>query len=1153
VLDGIPAAAPRDEGLIMSVDFSIPADPNAELAALRARVADLEQSLYRYEQLIQSARDAFVLLDQDLRVQIWNRMAETLYGIPAERALGARSRDVFHAIREAGGRSREELRDLVVEQGFWQGEACITRVDGGEVVVETTAYRIDRHDHFDGMVIIHRDIAPRLRAELELRERTERQHAAVHRRASLAEARYRTLIKHLPMAIYMADLDDLNSTIYVSPQIEQLFGYTPEEWCADPTFWMSRVHPDDYQRILADQYRFKATLMPHAMEFRLLHKDGRVVWVRDEPTIVYDDNGQPLFLLGFTQDITAHKQAEAAHDRLAAIVAASDDAITATDLNGVVLSWNAGAERMYGYAANEMIGHSIERIVPADRMDEVRMIADSLRRGQPVKQLETVRLQKQGTTVVTSLTGSPIYDDTGQVVSAAFIARDISARTRAEEAQRFLAEAGALLAASLDYEATLGQITHLVVPRLADGCSVYITGNDGKVRQVADAHLTPKTDAIARELDQHYPADPDASDALASIMRQGTTMHVPEISDSHLVAIARDARHLALMRAQGLQGFVAVPLLARGRVLGVITFNAETPNRHFDADDIALAEELARRAALAIENARLYQDTQHALRRHEETLAQLDSLLDHTPIGLGFVDAQLRFVRANNALAAVNGQPARAHIGRPLREISPLAAALAEPLMEQVLATGQPILGYELNADSAATPGLRRTFLLNYYPIALHDHPIWGVGMALMEITERRQAEEAHRALERKLLETQKLESLGVMAGGIAHDFNNLLVAILGNAELALLDLPPDSPARDSIQQVQIASRRAAELTGQMLAYSGRGRFIVEPVWLNMLIAEMTTLLHASIPKRVHLHTNLAPELPLIEADATQIRQVIMNLVINASEAIESAATNSDPGADGEVTVTTWLCQTDSAYLATTYPSPDLPPGKYVALEVADTGAGMDQATLDRIFEPFFTTKFTGRGLGLAAVLGIVRGHRGTLKINSTLGQGTTITVLLPAIQQLSAHDQAMPLEENGQETLSSPPSSSALHPQVSTVLVIDDEPSVRNVARRMLERLGYQLLFAEEGVAGLEQYREHAAMIAAVLLDLTMPRMSGEEVYQELRRLDPGARVVVMSGYSAEEMRARFPASARIAFLQKPFTPEALGEALRAVTRARP
>lgn len=287
------------------------------------------------------------------------------------------------------------------------------------------------------------------------------------------------------------------------------------------------------------------------------------------------------------------------------------------------------------------------------------------------------------------------------------------------------------------------------------------------------------------------------------------------------------------------------------------------------------------------------------------------------------------------------------------------------------------------------------------FPVLMTNSPIsdegeltGGVSISI-DITDRKRLEEERLAFERKLLETQKLESLGLLAGGIAHDFNNLLTTILGNAGLALMDLEPAAPARQSIAQIEIATQHAADLTRQLLAYAGKAHFVVQPLNLNTIVEEMTHLLQVSIPKTVSLRYNLSPHVPPLEADAAQIRQVVMNLVINAAEAIGNN--------QGTISITTGVQLADQAYLSETYIAPNLPAGRYVYLEVSDTGSGMDAATRARIFEPFYTTKPTGHGLGLAAVLGVVRGHNGTLKVSSEPGRGSTFKCLLPVASNNTA------------------------------------------------------------------------------------------------------------------------------------------------------
>ena len=293
--------------------------------------------------------------------------------------------------------------------------------------------------------------------------------------------------------------------------------------------------------------------------------------------------------------------------------------------------------------------------------------------------------------------------------------------------------------------------------------------------------------------------------------------------------------------------------------------------------------------------------------------------------------------------------------------------------------------------------------------------------------------EEEQHKLEIQMQQVQKLESLGILAGGIAHDFNNLLTVILGHANLALADLSPESPARENLLEIDNASRRAAELCRQMLAYSGRGRFVVKPINLSRLAQELTHMLQVSISKKAILRCDFEENPPFIEADPAQVRQVVMNLVINASEAISSK--------EGIISISTGSMQCDRTYLRESYPIKSPPPGKYVYIEVLDTGCGMDSKTLPKIFDPFFTTKFTGRGLGLAAVIGIIRQHKGAIKITSEPGKGSTFRVLFPASSNTDTHMEA-----------EAPPE---LWRGSGTILVVDDEAEVLNVVKIMLERQG--------------------------------------------------------------------------------------------------
>jgi PAS domain S-box-containing protein len=422
-----------------------------------------------------------------------------------------------------------------------------------------------------------------------------------------------------------------------------------------------------------------------------------------------------------------------------------------------------------------------------------------------------------------------------------------------------------------------------------------------------------------------------------------------------------------------------------------------------------------------------------------------------------------------------------------------------------------------------------RYYDISVYPIFRDGGSANQYALFARDITENKRAVEEKLELERQVRHTQKLKSLGDLAGGIAHDFNNLLTTILGNADLALQKVSAMSPVRKNLREIVNASRRAAELSKQMLAYSGRGQFVIEPIDGNELIKEMTHLLEVSISKKAVLKFNLSEPLPSFNGDVTQIRQIIMNLITNASEAIGDK--------NGYISLSTGSMYCDEPYLAELsetmgagFEEP-LPEGIYVYMEVADTGCGMDSATIEKIVDPFFTTKFTGRGLGMSAVLGIVRGHKGALKIYSEVGKGTTFRVFFPTtgdsnvIQDLHRKEESEWKDWKGD----------------GTILLADDEDTVLMVGKEMLEHMGFKVLIASNGEEALSLFREHSDDIVCILLDLSMPKMDGEEAFREIRRFQKGAKVVLCSGYNELDATQRFAGKGLAGFIQKPFTFTAL------------
>ncbi len=413
--------------------------------------------------------------------------------------------------------------------------------------------------------------------------------------------------------------------------------------------------------------------------------------------------------------------------------------------------------------------------------------------------------------------------------------------------------------------------------------------------------------------------------------------------------------------------------------------------------------------------------------------------------------------------------------------------------------------------------------------VEIHANPITIHGRTLLyailhDVTDRLKAEAA-------LRQAQKLESLGILAGGIAHDFNNLLVAMLGQTSLALAKLPPESSARPHVEKAVQAAEQAADLTRQMLAFSGKGQFHIQPINMNKLIETNLHLFQTAAPKNVRLRSQLSDSLLLIEADAGQMQQVVMNLIINGAEAI------------GERPGTVWIRTSEQEITAENPPAPHfagdpLKPGRYIRLEVEDDGAGMDAATLEKIFDPFFTTKDLGHGLGLAAVLGIVRGHQGCIQVSSREGEGTMFTLFFPAL----ADAEPVADVKTGDDTAVITPAP----PKI--ILVIDDEETVCEAVCDILELDDIEAITASDGAKGLALFQAHQADIGAVILDLTMPGLSGEETFQALREMDTAVPIILSSGFNEDEITHRFPQHKPNAFLHKPYRAEHLLEIVKTV-----
>jgi len=506
-------------------------------------------------------------------------------------------------------------------------------------------------------------------------------------------------------------------------------------------------------------------------------------------------------------------------------------------------------------------------------------------------------------------------------------------------------------------------------------------------------------------------------------------------------------------------------------------------------------------------------------KRRLSELARLITAVNHASDIIFSLDAGGHVLTVNRTGLDFIGKPLNEIQGRTFNEfVPPESLATAEDMFDRKARGDAEKTHYELmmrDRNGKAHDMEVRTRAIS------EDDSFAGVVAVARDVTLEKEQQS-------KLEHTQRLESLGVLAGGIAHDFNNLLTAILGNAALAerkMLKRPQEIGPH--LLNIVNSSEKAADLCKQMLAYSGKGRFVIRNINLSHLVEEIGNLLQVSIAKNVNLQLHLADDLPDVQADVAQIQQVVMNLLINASDAIGEK--------NGNISISTGMTDVDEAYLSGAHAADDVKPGRFVCLEVSDNGSGMERSVQDKLFDPFFTTKFTGRGLGMSAVLGIVRGHHGAIRVYSEPGKGTTFKILFPGSQESDALQDENTLPESHL-------------PSSGTVLIVDDEESVRNTAMLMLEDMGFTTLHAEDGVQGVVVYREHQADIIAVLLDMTMPNMDGKTCFSELKRINPRVRVLLSSGYNEQETINRFAGQGLAGFLQKPYTPDALKEKMREV-----
>lgn len=1087
--------------------------------ALRESQQELEASRDRYADLYDFAPLGYTSLDEETRISEINLAGAAMLGIERSRLKGKHF-TTFVARDDAAGflnylkACRHSDHKSIAEIGLvpFKNNKVTVPVQLQCLAIQPT----DSEGVLYRMAII--DMTEHKRVEAALRD---------------SEERYRRLMEISPDAIFIVRE---NRIVFANNAGVKLFGAATEQDILEKSP-LDFTHPA-YNHLSQDFLRQAKNGGEPAplLEKKIVRIDGTVRDVEVAAVALADHGVQALQVV--MRDVTERKRME--HDlrhreqEIRSITENVPDVIARFDRQLRHLYINKQIEMYTGMPAETHIGKTKRELGMPEEVIELwdKKILEVFATGQALT-FEFTFPTPQGTGYFECRL-VPEADSAGSVETVLSVVRDTTERKQAEEALAIRIRQQAAIAALSQHALSSDDVLALMNEAVA------VVATTLGVEYCKALEIQPGANALLLRAGVGWKeglvgcATVDAgldSQAGYTLISNG-----PVIVDD----LRTESRFTGppLLREHGVVSGMSVLIGGRERPFGVL--GAHTKQRRaFTEVDIQFLQSAANVLAAAFERLQAEQ-------ANRESVAWFKEIFDGSRDAIFLVEADTKFMAVNNAACELTGYT----------QEELLSMAIPDLHNEEDLQAYRNHFDTIMSGEGVTTLASIRRKDGTKIPVEFSNHRITFRGRSIMhttarDITERKRAEEERLRLEAQMRHAQKLESLGVLAGGIAHDFNNLLVGIMGNAGLAMMELPPESPARRSIQELEVAAQRAAELTNQMLAYSGKGKFVIETLILSTLIKEIAHLVESAISKKVQLVYYFDAGLPGIEGDATQLRQVVMNLITNAAEAMGNK--------EGVITVRTKVAQVDDKFLSEFYLADDLSAGRYVCFEVADSGSGMDAVTKAKIYDPFFTTKFTGRGLGLAAVLGIVRGHHGAIKVDSEVGRGTTFSVLLPCVAvEESAPAELVERSKDGKKFSGSiQTTANAVEPLAITdsteaglILVVDDEPSVRGVAERILHTAGFTVLTAADGREAADIFRRHSGEVALVLLDLTMPHMDGEETLRVLREIRSDTRVILSSGYTEQEAVNRFTDLGLAGFIQKPYQPQSLVGMIRGILK---
>ncbi len=762
------------------------------------------------------------------------------------------------------------------------------------------------------------------------------------------------------------------------------------------------------------------------------------------------------------------RKAEENRLRLAAIVESSNDAIYSMTLDGIILSWNPGAKRIYGYTPEEVGGRSVSLIVPPDRASEFPHLLGTVREGKAVANFVTTHQGKNGGEIMVSLTLSPIKDVQGKVTRASVIARDI---TESEKSRDIKADL-------LKERDTLLERLRLYLERMP---LAFILTDE-------NFNYTYWNPAAERMFGYSFAEVEGRSEVLVPI---------PEMS-----ALAGEMR-VAAKKGEGYQGKIMT--MSRKDGAAIICEWYGTPLQDEDGRFSGLM-------TMAIDITER--------KKAEAVHSQLAAILQQTPDAVIGTDLEGDVFSWNRGAEVLLGYTLEEISGKPVTLLALPERHHEADEMREIAVAGESISGFE--TVRVKKNGDLIDVSITISPIKDTNGKVVGVSSILRDITERKRAEESLRKHEEQMRLVEKMNAIGRLAGGVAHDFNNLLSVIGGNAEFLLSSMEKDSPHREEVEEIQKAVHRGADLTKQLLVFGRKQVSQPQPVNLNEMSVELNKMLKRLLDANIDLAIIQDPDLKPILADPGQMQQAMMNLTLNARDAM--------PRGGSLIIETKNIGPEDLSPQKT----PTIPLGHYVRLSVTDTGEGMDLEVQKRVFEPFFTTKAgKGTGLGLATVYGIVQQWKGHILLHSSPGMGTTFSLYFPVLEgeaKVSVKTKQEVLILDGSET----------------ILVAEDEDPVRKVLVRTLKKHGYQVLEAPNGIEALQKAWGWRDAIHLLLTDTVMPKMNGKELADELHKTRPKLKVLFISGYPKEILSQQGILDPGIHLVQKPFELDDLMQQMR-------